>query len=129
MVSDASRRIPNALLLVVATGAYRIDRPSPCTSSRACRMTRASTAAGWSAWTTAYRPATATITIATKATACTRSLSLRATPRPPSDQDPHRTDDDTRAHNRRSDQDDAQGAQRILVGPGFARGIDVAVLD
>src|SRR5438046_2580340 len=85
MVTDASRRIPKAVLFVVATGSYRIDHPSPCTSSLACRMTRASTAAGWSAWTTAYRPATATITIATKATACTRSLGLRATPRPPSD--------------------------------------------
>src|SRR5438552_10068656 len=126
--ADASRRIPKAVLFVVATGSYRIDHPSPCTSSLACRMTRASTAAGWSAWTTAYRPATATITIATKATACTRSLGLRATPRPPSDQDPHRTDDDTRAHNRPSDQDDAQGAQRILVGQGLAQGIDVAVM-
>src|SRR5437773_10386552 len=90
-------------------------------------MTRASMAGGWSAWTTAYRPATATITIATKATAFTRSLSLRATPRPPSDQDPHRTDDDTRAHTRPSDQDDAQGAQRILVGQALAQGVDAAV--
>src|SRR5207253_11494946 len=91
-------------------------------------MTRASMAGGWSAWTTAYRPTTATITIATKATACTRSLSLRATLRHPSDEDPHRTDDDNLPHSRTAEQDADRAPESLFVEACVDDSMDVVVI-